>query len=69
MASEHDKTSDGSVEEGDLLRRPVTRRDFLKVGAVAGAALGVGGARGRLRPDPHPQRSCGMSKEMPKWEK
>jgi branched-chain amino acid transport system substrate-binding protein len=44
MASEHDKSNDGWVEVGDLLRRPVTRRDFLKVGAVAGAALGVGGA-------------------------
>jgi branched-chain amino acid transport system substrate-binding protein len=44
MAREHDKSDDGWVEVGDLLRRPVTRRDFLKVGAVAGAALGVGGA-------------------------
>ena len=43
MASEHDNTTGGWVEVGDLLRRPVTRRDFLKVGAVASAALGVGG--------------------------
>ena len=31
---------------GEVLHGPVTRRDFLKVGAVAGAALGVGGALG-----------------------
>ena len=39
MASDYEHNgSDG------FLRRPVTRRDFLKTGVLAGAALGVGGA-------------------------
>src|SRR5450756_2017330 len=46
MASESEKTSGESASVGEVLHGPVTRRDFLKVGAVAGAALGVGGALG-----------------------
>ena len=44
MASENGKTNGESASVGEILQRPVTRRDFLKMGAVAGAALGVGGA-------------------------
>ncbi len=44
MSSDDHKTSGEPTQGRNPLVDPVTRRDFLKLGAVAGAALGVGGA-------------------------
>jgi branched-chain amino acid transport system substrate-binding protein len=45
MGSEGTDRSDGSIMSG-LTENKVSRRHFLKMGAVAGAALGMGGALG-----------------------
>ena len=42
--STDDRKSREAAERAGIGRTPVTRRDFLKVAGVAGAALGVGGA-------------------------
>ena len=45
MGSEGNDRGDGSIMSG-LSEKKVSRRDFLKVGAAAGAALGMGGVLG-----------------------
>ena len=52
--SSDDRKSREAPEGAGIGRTPVTRRDFLKVAGVAGAALGVGGAGGVLA-------ACGSS--------